>query len=315
MPRLYTSNELIASVRDRAGLPDNEVAGGDDATVLRHLNEEMLTRLIPGLIKVREEYFVVSQRTTLSSSVTRYRIPPRAIGQKLRHLMHVGTDGNRYACRRIYREDLDGLNDPSPANGYDFYIEGSWIVLVTDSPEGYLEISYYMRPGQLVLVTDTRKITAIDTDTKTITIASTAAGLWTNGDLLDVHSPSSGADLKDWDLTAETVSGTSITFSEEIDGSVFGSTALAIGDYVCAAGEAALPALPRELHPILAQAAVVRVHESLGDMEGAQMSKQTLAELLSSAAYMVDPRVEGTPRPIKRRGSAFWGGRRLGGWY
>ena len=71
-----------------------------------------------------------------------------------------------------------------------------------------------------------------------------------------IHSPNSGSEIKAFDITASAASGTDITFTAtDIDGSTFGSYAAAAGDYVCLAGECALPFLPYEMHPLVAIAA------------------------------------------------------------
>lgn len=307
----YTSDELITSARSRAGIGNTEVLGADDATILRYLNEEMYGRLIPGLMKIKEEYFVTTTRTSLSAGTTAYRLPTRAMGQKLRRVQHVDSDGNRTTIHRLPPEDLPHFNTPTSGTPSHYYLEGNYIILVCTSPEGYLEMSFYMRPGQLVLVADTRVISEVDTTLKQVTTTSNLPSTWVNGTLFDVHSPDSGAEVKQWNLTGEIAGMNQLQFSEAIDGTVTGTRTPAVGDYVTLAGEAAVPGVPRELHPVLAQAAALRIVESLGDAQGTALAKQTLSELLASGVYLVEDRVEGAPNRMVNRNSIWYAGRTL----
>lgn len=311
----YTSDELVTSARSRAGIGNTEVLGGDDSTILRYLNEEMYGRLIPGLMKIKEEYFVAVTRTTLTSE-TAYRIPTRALGVKLRRLVHVDSDGNRTTLHRLPPEDLPLFNNPLSGVPTHYYIEGNYVVLICSSASGYLEMSFYMRPGQLVLVSETRVISEVDTTNRQVTCTANVPSGWTNGTLFDIHSPDSGAEVKQWDLTGEIAGLNQVQFAEEIDGTVTGTRTPAVGDYLVLAGEAAVPGIPRELHPVLAQAAALRIAESLGDAQAVQLAKATLGELLSSGVYLVEDRVEGAPNRLVNRNSIWYAGRTVptGSW-
>lgn len=314
MARKYTADELIVATRRRAGLPDTEVAGADDATVLQHINEELLTRFVPLVLKAHEGYFDTRQRMTLSSGTTRYRIPSRAIGQRLTHLQYVNSDGEYHEVERITRSRIPYFDNvlSSIETPPAFYIEGNHIVLIGNSLSGYLEVIYPMRPGQLVLVAEARVVQSVDTSTNTITLTSNVPSGWTDGNLFDVHSPESGSELRCWDLTSTSIGSNTIQVSEDIDGSTLGTFAVVAGDYLCLAEEAALPALPRELHPSLAQAAAIRVCESIGDDAGKLRAESTLAQMIGGVPQLIDQRVEQKPLPIHKLHSPFLPGRSFG---
>ena len=96
-----------------------------------------------------------------------------------------------------------------------------------------------------------------------------------------------------------------ITFDTAIDGSVFGEDPIEVGDYVCLTNEAALPGVPRELHPTVAKVAAANILEDEGDTQAFQ-AKTALSdrELFGykrsiGALGRMENRVEAKPRYIR----------------
>jgi len=317
MALTYTTDELIISVRNRGSIPNNATLGTDDASIIRYLNEELISLIVPALMKVREEYLVVTENYDLGTYGTTIHLPSRAVGQKLRNVAHVDASGSRSKLEKISRENMETYDTGSiTGTPSSFYIEGNRLVLMASSVSGTLELSYYMRPSQLVLLSEARQIATVALATRIVTFASAAPAAWTTSHLYDIHSVESGADIKSWDLAAVAVAGSQIELSDAINGTVAGTQSAISGDYVCLASECVVPAIPKELHPVLAQAALVRCKEALGDFEGMQAHRQTLSDMLQAAVYMVDNRVEGSPQRIINRHSIWWAGRSsiIGDW-
>lgn len=300
----YTAEELIETVRNDGMIPDVGATGSQDVDILAHLNKAMLNEMIPDLMKTREEYFVVSRRQAITTP--RCRIPARAIGQKLRDVVWFNNT-ERTKLFRLAREDLIEHSTIGTTAPYAFYIEGNHIVFVPDAGSfaGSVELSFFFRPGQLVLSTETRTVSAVDTTLKTITLSSAPPSSWDASMLYDVHSPNSGAEIKLFDLAIGDLTGNIITAIPAIDGSDYGTYTPAAGDYVCLAGEAALPALPIELHPILAQAGLVRYLLSQGDIEHLKANEGQLNRMLVNAGIMCEDRVSGRPQKLVRRSPFF----------
>jgi len=184
MPRLYTADELIATVKLRAAVPGTNATGTGDADILRYLNEEQMTTLVPALIRVREEYLVVTERRAMSASSARYRLPHRAAGQSLRDVNLVDSLTAQTPRRtKIPRVALEGIDRQDPsfnAGPGGFYLQGDDLMLTQIDPGAYagIELAYHFRPGELVLVANTRKITAVNTATKTVTVSSATPSTW-----------------------------------------------------------------------------------------------------------------------------------------
>lgn len=311
MPRQFTAEELIQAVRDRGGFNDADTEGTQDQDILLRLNDEASTTIYNLVIQAHREFYVVSELVPLVSTTVRYRIPARAMYQKLRDLFYVnGT--MRFPLQQISRESLGRYWTSGFASCPSaFYLEGNSIVLVPDlnaSYTGSLEVSYYFRPGDLVLSTDCRLITGVNTSSKQLTVESNPPSTWdSSGEKLDVHSGKSGAEIHAWDLTTSSISGNVITLAEAIDGSVYGTIPAGIGDYVCLANTAALPGIPREMHPVLADAATVNLLQ-VKDPEAYGVSKQALDAQLQKIMHVISYRVEGRPDAVVNRDSFLFGG-------
>jgi hypothetical protein len=268
----YTGEELIVAVKNLAMNADSGSLGHTDDVVLSHINQEMSIRIIPALLDAREEYWAVTTRVTIPAS-GKIRIPSRAILGKIRYVCYVDADGDLDAtdlpCASI--STSHEFNWSTTGRPAAYYLEGTDIRLIGRSFTGSIDISWYFRPGQIVLSTECREITYVDTATKTVTLASSVPVTWGTSDTFDVHSALSGAEIKVWEATATAVGGSGttnrVTFLDAIDGTGYGTKALEAGDWLCLTGEAALPALPVDMHPVLVRAGAARIAEARGDME------------------------------------------------
>lgn len=305
MAKIYTADEIISLARDIGKLPNTSATGTSSSDLLGFLNGYLQTTLAPAILNSREDYFNRSKRTALAASTSAYRIDPRAMLGVERDITYINTSGKRYpVLQKISRGDVDQVQDSlSATRPTGFYLEGNYIHLVPTlgaSAEGYLEETFPMRPGELVLAEDARLVQSVNTTTRVVTLTASAPSNWSAASTFDVHSPYSGAELKCWGKAASTVAGSQITFSTAIDGSLTGEYAIEAGDYVCLAGESAVPAVPYEFHPILAQATAHEFVASLGDAENARMLKGRLDEMMRVTLDALRPRVEGKREAIKR---------------
>lgn len=313
--RKFTSDELISYVRRQGRCPNKAVSGSQDADILNMLNEAMMSIIVPVIRRAREEYFVVTRRIALTAGKTRYRIPARAVGQQIRAAYY--WDGTqRVPMSFVQREHLHEYDGNDSANVPAFLIEGNTIVLADNfTGSGSLELSYLIRPGQLVLLSEARVIDTIDTATSTINTTAAVPASWeTSTQGFDIHSKNSGAELRQFDLTRNSATGTIVIFEEEINGTVYGSDQPEPGDYLCLAGEAVVPALPIEFHVPLAQAAVCSWLEAQGEVELLESAKQTLNDMINNEKSILSARVESHPKKIISRNPLWGGGRAISAW-
>ena len=311
MARKYTADELIQLVRDEARIPDTAATGNADADILNRINETLSSYLYGMVMEVKEEYFLRTVRVELSGSEERYKIPSRAMYQKLRDIKWAETATSGYSSlAHLNIGDLDQEyaaqntgNSPSA-----FYVEGNHVHLWPnmEDAKGFLDLSFYFAPGDLVLQANVAKVT--DVSGSDITIDAVPSGWGTALANYDVHSPDSGAEIRLWGREASRTS-TILTFTTDgggpPDGSNVGEDPVEVGDYVCLENEAALPGVPRELHPTVAKLTAAQILEDEGDSEGVQvkmaLSDRELYGYKKSmgALERMENRVEAKPRFIR----------------
>lgn len=295
MTDCYLTEDLIRSVRLRTRIGTAQIPGARDSDIILLLNEEMKTLILPSLLKPKEDYFVRTFRIDLVAGKSRYRIPPRAAGLKLRAMYHLSSTGSR--SRTMKRQTrMDRINFAQEVDGIPsaFLLEGAYIVILPDEGSAYsgkLEVEFYMRPGNLVDSSEYFKIASVDSTTQ-ITLESSVPSEWTTAYIYDIHSSESGCEVKAWDRTVTSISGSTVVFASPIDGSVWGDYPVVAGDYFVKASTSAMPQLPSELHTVLALASSAALTGPL-DPELSAKIQMDLQRALSAAGYLFDIRAEG----------------------
>lgn len=91
-------------------------------------------------------------------------------------------------------------------------------------------------------------------------------------------------DLLDIDKTISSIAGTSLTFASLPDD-------LAVGDYICLAGQSPVPTIPLDLHPVLVQAVLCACLSSKKD-KAIEIEAPKLRKLIETMEEMLQPRVD-----------------------
>lgn len=313
MPLAYTTEELLEEIRNQYVVGDAGSVGTEDADLLRYLNKEMMLEIIPQVAKLHEEFFVVTELVPLTKtntiSDTHVKIPDRAVGNSLRDLFLFRGD-SRISLPRINREDLDAYDRDRGTGSltFGYFIEGVRIRIFPSINTGdELEVSYMFRPSQLVKADGYRTITALNTTLRTVTLSG-AGSPFVVGDLVDIHGPNSGAEIRVWDNRITGVAANVLTLTDPIDGTDTreGRQSVEVGDFVCLRETCAIPMLPRELHGALAQAAIVRLAEAFDDQEKYTMHLNHLNRELKLMEFAIGKRVTGRPRVVVNANSVLW---------
>ena len=308
MSHYLTSSKLISSIKRRALIPTNQSAFTND-DFLQLANEEISLGILPSILRLHEDYLLYTEQINLVNNQTRYSIPSRSIGNKLREVSYKDTNGNIFEMTRIGVQDLPAYNGTYTSNLVKaFYVENNEIVLVpniTGSVTGSLMMSYYLRPNALVEEDRSAKILSINTVTGTLIVdvmpesfsVSDSNGQPVKYDLIKSQSPFIT-------LKASIVPTTINHTTKEI---VFSPTnipsSLAVGDYINFEDECVVPQIPQDLHVVLAHRVATRCLEALGDAQGLQIANQKLAEMELNTTNLIDNRVEDAPQKVVNRRS------------
>jgi hypothetical protein len=280
----YDTASLLANIRRRCSAPSSSPAGADDATLLALANDEVSYGLQPLLMKLRQDYFTATIDIPIVAGQAAYDIPARAIGVKLRDVGLVDSSGKFTSLDRMQIDQLDGLATTAGLPSA-FYLQDTQLVLFpTPSGSGTLRVPYYARRNRLVLPSAVAVVTAVNTTTGVIGFNTLPSTIVT-GTKVDLVRSTPHFRTLAIDQTA-TVSGLNVTVPAAA------VAQLAVGDYLCVAGETAVPQLAVELHPVLAQrVAVLWMTES-----GSPSLQAGILALQNMEAAIVDllsPRVDG----------------------
>lgn len=167
MARYLTSSALIERVKNKAALPQNQITFTDQI-FLDFANEEMDQGIVPLILSFHEDHLVYSEDVVIDSTSNRYKIPHRAMGNKLRELSYLDVQGNIYEMTRVLIEDAAYFQTSSSSSGHikTYFIEGDEVVLLpldlTGNLVGSLRFSYFARPSELVTEDRGCRVTAVD---------------------------------------------------------------------------------------------------------------------------------------------------------
>lgn len=303
MSRILNTEALINSVRRRAMIPDDS-STFTDADIIEILNEEIDVGLLSTLLSLNEEHLVTYEDIATDADTSRYKIPYRSIGNKLRDVAYVDSSSAIYELSRISLEELSDYNYYRTTYNSDvFYIESNDVVLVDANLRNYTSIRmyYYLRPNVLVKSSRIGAITGINTTTGVVTLSSfpsNFAGL----PLMDFIGSKTPNKIFSFDKQPTAVNQNTKTITFAVDDL---PSELSVGDYLCQAEETPVPNFPTEMHPLLAQRAAVYLLESLGDTEGLANANKKLNQMQTSLMSLIDDRVEGAPQKIRPRHSTL----------
>lgn len=229
----YTSETLIDAIRRRCSIPRSDNLF-EDQELLDFANDELMETVVPMIKTTNEEYFVWNELVPLENGKVKYSIPQRAIGAALRDISLMDNNGNEYEMARIVRDNRYPYNSTQSHSGpYRFYVENNYVVLLTSidsNIDGFLKMTYLMRPNQMVLSEDVMKVSSsavgivlansITAGATTTIVTSGPHHLETGEQIALTNVSGTGASLLN---TTHTVTVTdSVTFTVDVDTSASG---------------------------------------------------------------------------------------------
>lgn len=291
MSRVYKSSQLIESIKRKGMLPETN-ATFTEQDFLDFATEEIDLAILPLVLSLHEDYYLYVDRIPITQpNQKRYKIPHRAVGNKLKYVGVQKGDHiwplNRIPFEDRYRKDVI----VAPYGTQFFYIENDEIVLDTALNAEYLVLAYYLRPNALVPDDYMLRISSISGNT--IIVDDGEIKHYNVGDKIDFISKDSPNKLLkiDVEITAINYIENTITINTTLSN-------VGVGDYLCFAEKTAIPQIPTELQSLLAQRVVARCLEALGSVQELQVANAKIAEIESKVAALIDNRVENNPRKV-----------------
>jgi hypothetical protein len=301
----YTVDAVVTAMRRAGKLPPHDQAG-TAAALLDKLNTEQRLYLTNLLQSTRENFRQAQYDITTTAGTKRYAIPPRAVAAGLVAVALSNSDGSRTPLNFFPYWRVQENNNPTAG---DCYLEGNELVLFQDPGSVTIRVTYNRRLSELVLLASARAITAINTGTKTVTIAA-APSTFTGRTTFDLVKGTPHFDTYGIDLACSSVGGgaTSVVFSATLP------TSLAVGDYVCIPGETPVCNAPWELHDVLAHKAAHSWLTERGDARAKSLSVLLWGEtgesgkgtLEGDAMALLSPRVVVNSNPLINFNAPGW---------
>ena len=260
MPKYYkNSDEILRSVKRRVVVPESQNLFTDQ-DLLDFATEEIDSHIVPLINIQQENYFLTFETVEIVPGQTRYTIPYRATGNKLKDLAFIPSNETP-RVKEMSEIDVGDLPafDRSYSNSepYIYYVSSNEICLVpeTNNFTGFLRFGFYLRTNALVPMEEVGTITNVDTNAGIVTVSSIPEK-FTVDDLYDFVMEKSPHKILSYDNPVTSVNtGTGqITFGP---GNL--PTGLAKGDLVCLAGETGIPNIPSDLHNMCCHRAGARV--------------------------------------------------------
>lgn len=314
---MATVTEFIASVRRIVMAPTTQTIGTEDADIVAHGNACMRDYLVPLVMSVREEFYVLEEIRNMVSgqagTTGRFRIPRRAIGNKLRSVAW-DNGSTRYLLPRLEPEQALPYYGKT-GTPVAYIIQAGMVVLLptpiaTSNTDGntptlgqQLVLQYYCTPGTM---------------TQGEGVAATGCGVVGGGLVISMASEPTLPIHVYSEYEPHTTLATDLTVFEDLGGSVrfyyFGPSTQFIDAtriYWRENHTTSHVQLPTELIPILVHRTAARLCTALGDANGVAINSQAAQELTTGALQMVSQRVEAAP--LKIRGGIMAATR--WGWY
>jgi hypothetical protein len=290
---------FLAAV-DRAITVPNYQPRFSHSDILALANEEQPSLVVPMIVALREEFFVFRETLSITAGDFGFRIPERAIGRTLREIQYRNQTGGTlvYDLPRISIEDSYRFTNLGSGTPNGFMVEGDTIrLLPAPSSDGEVVLYTLRKPSNLVLTSRTAVVTAVGTNT--ITLSKVPSNL-TIGSKIDITDNKPAYPLVYKDLTITNISGVVITVSG------FTGTALSgvdVDDVVSTALETSIVQLPDEAAIVLIHATAVRVLEALSIPDQMKIAEDKMQQKIRACREILSPRVEGSiPKIIQRDG-------------
>ena len=303
MAKSYTTDTLIAALKRRSMIPISQ-ATYSDQDLADYLNDEMESTITPMIMDVREEYFVESIDFTVDNNTPAiFDIPTRAVGERLRDVVMVSTEGDQESLTNLPRLSIEQITESQDRGRTStdltgFILQGNQVKLypLVGNGAGTLRLYFYRRPGALVLEANAGLITAINPTTKVVTV-DTVLLEWVADYPIATVNQNQPFNYINEDDSIVSINGYNITLADVSD--------LAVGNYICNVDESVVPQIPIEAHNLLLQAAKIVLLEATDDDKNIKLAQEKYTTMERSFTKTITPRVDGQAKKIVPGNSVF----------
>ncbi len=292
----FTTTGLLANAARRSTMPQSQSLF-QPADFIAFLTDEMHSFVVPLIKSKNDEYFVVNVDYPLVNNTSEYRIPTRAQGGSLRDMVLVNSAGIELELPKINPDSVKFAT----VTQYGIYLRDDKVVFypaITTAPSGVsIRFKYERMPNDLVLVSDSGYITAINTGTLQVTLSAVPSD-WTTATTVDVirQQPLFTSIQDDQVITG--IGGNVLTLDAI-------PTGMAVGQWVAESRTSPIPQLAYEAHKLIAQRGAIKLCEALEATTAMKSAEANYEKMASAFLGTITPRVQTGPKKIVNRTGLF----------
>lgn len=288
----YTSTALLDKIVRWAAIPEDQPAFGV-TDLLKYLNEEMESIVVPKILSLSEDYFIRTYNTTVpATSTTPINLPTRIISGRVNEIKLIPSGGNLDNAINITRTVPHQFGR---IRGLTFYFMGNALYINgAEKYSGYtLQIWYNSRPNYIVETSHAALVSSVlNNDVTVVSVPST----WGGTPVVDVIKGTPHFDIMQYDQTS-IIAGNVITLTD--------ATGIVAGDYIALAGESPVCNLPYEVQNFLVQCTVVRLLEVIGATDQYKQAIAKYDQMEEQFISLITPRVQSEPKIINNSNGLF----------
>ena len=296
------SGQFLAAVKRAITVPTYQPRF-TDSDLLDLANEEQRTLVVPMILSLREDYFIVRDTIDVAIGTESLPIPARAVGRTLRDLLLANSGSLFYSLPRLSLEDSYLWTNRGTGVPQGFYLLDDAVVLLPQpGTTCTLIMMWAIQPS--TLVADTRASDVVSVGVDSITLVKVPSNI-TVGSLIDVTMGKAGYRTVLRDKVVTNISSTTITLSGY--SALSPITGVSVGDSVSTAFETSVVQMPDEARDVLIQATAVRVLEALSVPDQLDSAQKIMDRKIRACRELMTPRVEGAIQKIINRNGLLRG--------
>ncbi len=311
---MKSTGALLSDVRRLAMMPGTAVLGITSADVLAVADMEMVSRVLPLVLSVNEEFNVVTVDLPVIPGQAQYRMPARSAGAKLRDVRFL-QGGVILPLPRLEIEQLGGWTVGVQGVPQGFWLEAGTINLMPAPVGGALRIRYYAQQSPFVewdgvaVTADVARVASVqgyyavarqqDTVGATPAPSAFATPLARRVDIISSRTPYEYLALDAVVTQSTPTPRFTVSTALGVPGPTPNLSPNIQAADVFTAGVGAVVQLPDEAYPLLVLRTAIKLCRQLGDMERADNLEAEYQQLRQDYLRMATPRVDGAPRKVQ----------------
>lgn len=307
----YSTEAIIAGAKLRTMAPSNQFRF-DDTDYLSLINDELMSRLVPLIMSVRESYYLESGDYTIQTvnvdgfgednfgifpfgsplPVTTMDLLQRSVGLTIKDIWRI--DNNGIVLGQVPQLSFPDIRSTENAPG--FYFKNSKILFhpLTSFNNVNVRIFTFRQPNKLVPSSQCAKVIFNNTVEEKIQVDAVPSG-WVIGTKLDILKGTQGFDSILDSVSIGGIDGTNIYLSET-------SSEIGKNDIVCPEFCASIAQIPVNAYPLLMQLGAMKILESMKDSEGLKNAYAQYQLLEQSFKGVVSNRAQSNLKSMVGRG-------------